>query len=141
MIKIVIVGLNHGTVYWMDVSDASYYIQEIYKNKHRCTRVQNPGEGVPDVFCQNPQGGQGFQEKIAWGVPYFGFYCIFINKWFEICLRGVLHLPSPLPPPVCIYENKGSRMGHTKKIFKKKNCQPGNLSRCTHIQILNVLCS
>jgi hypothetical protein len=21
---------------------------------HRCTRVENPGEGVPDVFCQNP---------------------------------------------------------------------------------------
>jgi hypothetical protein len=33
------------------------------------------------------------------GSPYFGFYCIFINKCFEICLRGVLYLPSPLPPP------------------------------------------
>jgi hypothetical protein len=22
--------------------------------EHRCTRVENPGEGVPDVFCQNP---------------------------------------------------------------------------------------
>ncbi len=24
---------------------------------HRCTRVENPGDGVPDVFCQNPFGG------------------------------------------------------------------------------------
>jgi hypothetical protein len=28
-----IVGSNPGTVYWMDVSDASYYIVEILKNK------------------------------------------------------------------------------------------------------------
>jgi hypothetical protein len=24
------------------------------KFEHRCTRVENPGEGVPNVFCQNP---------------------------------------------------------------------------------------
>jgi hypothetical protein len=56
---------------------------------------------------QGGPGGQGFQEKLPWGSPYFGFYCIYINKRFEICLRGVLYLPSPLPhltPPVCIYE-------------------------------------
>ncbi len=28
-----VVGSNTGTVYWMDVSDASYYIQENNKNK------------------------------------------------------------------------------------------------------------
>jgi hypothetical protein len=28
-----IVGSNPGTVYWMDVSDASYYIVEKLKNK------------------------------------------------------------------------------------------------------------
>ena len=34
MIKIVIVGSNPGTVYWMDdVSNASYYIQENNENK------------------------------------------------------------------------------------------------------------
>ncbi len=73
---------------------------------HRCTRVENPGEGVPDVFAKIPRGSR-LSGKIAWvGSPYFGFYCIFINKCFEICLRGVLYLPSPLPqlnPPVCIY--------------------------------------
>jgi hypothetical protein len=28
-----VVGSNPGTVYWMDVSDASYYIQENNENK------------------------------------------------------------------------------------------------------------
>jgi hypothetical protein len=28
-----VVGLNPGTVYWRDVSDASYYIQENNENK------------------------------------------------------------------------------------------------------------
>ncbi len=28
-----VVGLNPGTIYWMDVSNASYYIQENNKNK------------------------------------------------------------------------------------------------------------
>jgi hypothetical protein len=28
-----VVGLNPGTVFWMDVSDASYYIHENNKNK------------------------------------------------------------------------------------------------------------
>jgi hypothetical protein len=30
-----VVGLNPGTVYWMDVSDASYYIQDNKENKGR----------------------------------------------------------------------------------------------------------
>jgi hypothetical protein len=61
-------------------------------------------------FAEIPRGGQGFQEKFPGGSPYFGFYCIFINKCFEICLRGVSYLPSPLPPPhppVCIHGSLG----------------------------------
>jgi hypothetical protein len=51
-------------------------------------------------FAKIPRGGgQRFQEKLPGGSPYFGFYCIFINKCFEFCLRGVLYLHSPLPPP------------------------------------------
>ncbi len=65
------------------------------------------GRGYLMFFAKIPRGGQGFQEKLpGGGSPDFGFYCIFINKCFEICLRGVLYLPSPLPPPhppVCIY--------------------------------------
>jgi hypothetical protein len=77
---------------------------------HKCTLVENPGEGIPDVFCQNPKGswgkGQGFQEKLPGGSPYFGFYCIFINKCFEIYLRGYYIYPTPYPhltSPMCIY--------------------------------------
>jgi len=25
---------------------------------HRCTRVENPGEGVPDVFAKIPRGSR-----------------------------------------------------------------------------------
>jgi hypothetical protein len=62
------------------------------------------------VFAKIPRGGLGFQEKLPRESPYFGFYfyCIFINKCFEICLgTGVLYLPSPFPltPFVCITEN------------------------------------
>jgi hypothetical protein len=57
------------------------------------------GRGYLLFFAKIPRGGgQGFQEKLpgGGGSPYFGFYCIFINKSFEI-----LYLPSP--PPVCIH--------------------------------------
>ncbi len=48
-------------------------------------------------------GGQGFQEKLPVGgwSPFFGFYCIFINMCFEICLRGGYYIYPH--PPVCIY--------------------------------------
>ena len=70
---------------------------------HRCTWVENPGEVVPDVFLPKSLGGvKGFRKNClggeGGGSPYFGFYCIFINKCFEICLMGVLYLPSPLTP-------------------------------------------
>jgi hypothetical protein len=63
------------------------------------------GGGVPDVFCQNPQGGSRLSEKIARGSPYFGFYCIFIHKFFKNLSGGgvLFHPPSPLIPSVYIY--------------------------------------
>jgi hypothetical protein len=45
------------------------------------------------------------QEKLPGGAgpPYFSFYCIFINKYYEICLEvgggGVVYLYTPPPPP------------------------------------------
>ncbi len=39
----------------------------------RCTRVENPGEGVTDVFAKIPRGGQGFQVKLPGGPPILGF--------------------------------------------------------------------
>jgi hypothetical protein len=44
---------------------------------YRCTRVENPGEWVPEVFAKIPSTGQGFHEKLPGGSPYFGFYCNF----------------------------------------------------------------
>jgi hypothetical protein len=69
---------------------------ELRKSKdHRCTWVENPGEGVPDVFAKIPRGVKGFRKNCLGGSPYCGFYCIFINKYFEICPTS--------PLPVCIY--------------------------------------
>jgi hypothetical protein len=71
---------------------------------HRCTWVEISGLGVTDVFAKIPWRVQAFR-KNCHGSPYFGFYCIFINKCFEIFLRGVLFLLSsfsllPNPPPL-----------------------------------------
>jgi hypothetical protein len=51
-------------------------------------------------FLTKISGGHGFLEKIAMGVPYdgfYGFYCIFIHKFF---LGPVSSL---LTPTVCIF--------------------------------------
>ncbi len=57
------------------------------------------GRGYLIFFTKIPRGVKAFRKNCLGGSPYFGFYCIFINKCFEICLRGVLYLPSPLPSP------------------------------------------
>jgi hypothetical protein len=47
---------------------------------HMGKKIQGAGSSN---FYQNPWvKGQSFQDKIARGVPYFGFYCIFKNKFF-----------------------------------------------------------
>ena len=56
------------------------------------------GRGYLMFFAKIPRGVKAFRKNCLGGSPYFGFYCIFINKCFEICLRGVLYLPSPLTP-------------------------------------------
>jgi hypothetical protein len=100
------------------------------KQKHRCILVENPGEGwgigvaqgsrlsgkiarevpysvVYCIFMGSPFFSKFF-ENLPWGpLPYLGIYCIFINKFFESLLEGAVSCPpSPLTPPVCIYEPK-----------------------------------
>ncbi len=61
--------------------------------------------GGTRCFLPKSLRGSRLSGKIAWGGSpyYFMFYCVFINKCFEICLRGVLYLPShhltPTSPP------------------------------------------
>ncbi len=77
----------------------------MFKNfwHHRCTRVESPGERVAQILPKSLES-HGFQQKLPRG-PQFGFYCIFINTSFEICLRGspMFTLPLPPSPPMCIY--------------------------------------
>ncbi len=58
----------------------------------RCTRVENPGEGVPEVFCCKILSWSRLSGKIT---PYFGLHWIFINKCLEICLEGSYFYPQP----------------------------------------------
>ncbi len=75
------------------------------------------GRGYLMFFAEIPRGVKAFRKNcLGGGSPYFGFYCIFINKCFVICLRGVLYLPAPLPhlpPPLCasMVTDKNVRLG------------------------------
>ena len=40
------------------------------QTQHRCTRVENPGEGVRDVFAKIPRGVKGFRKNCL-GVHLF----------------------------------------------------------------------
>ncbi len=94
------------------------------------------GRGNLMFFAKIPRGVKAFRKNSlgGGGPPYFGFYCIFINKCFEICLRGVLYLPSPLPlphPPPCVHlcvRGKGLKhstpAGKLKKIVDKIPLKP-----------------
>ncbi len=83
------------------------------------------GRGYLMFFAKIPKGVKAFRKNcLGGGSPYFGFYCIFINKCFEIRLRVVLYLPSPLPPspPPCVYLWLGSVMVWAKVIPLSMHC-------------------
>jgi hypothetical protein len=71
------------------------------------------------------------------GVHHFGFYCIFIDKFFEISHRGSMSANpiTPLTPPT-VYINdealkmKLSSVTISKKIEKRKKW---NLSKTFHV--------
>jgi hypothetical protein len=76
----------------------------------RCTRVENPGEGVAQIFVW---GGSRLSGKIAKVGPLLWLLLHFYYQVFYKFACGVLfHPPSPFPPhppppPVCIYDSLG----------------------------------
>jgi hypothetical protein len=42
------------------------------------------GRGYLTFFAKIPGGGQGFQEKLPGGSPYFGFYCYSKNERYTL---------------------------------------------------------
>ena len=73
-----VVGLNPGTVYWMDVSIASYYIKEKYGNK--CSRMGH----TKKCFEKKKELTYNFQElslKI----------CLVIAARRKLHIKGVMH--------------------------------------------------
>jgi hypothetical protein len=72
-----------------------------------CTGVENPGEGVAQIFAW---GSRLSGQNCARGAPYFGFYCVFIKSFFLVCLErgGVVLCYTPFflispPLPPCVH--------------------------------------
>ncbi len=82
----------HNKCYrWMTGDSIENHLKNCHNYRHRCTRVEYPGEGVPEVFAKIPGGGvEAFRENFQGGPPILG-------------------LPVPLPPspPVCTYNYRG----------------------------------
>ncbi len=77
---------------------------------HRCTRVENLGGGLLEVFA-----------KIGVGVTYLEFYCIFIKKFFEN-LPGEVLFYTPIPPQtprMCIYDFLGKNWRGNYLIYQQ----------------------
>jgi hypothetical protein len=48
---------------------------------YRCTRVENPGEGVTPIFAKIPEGGARLSGKIAkGGPPILGFIAFLLTS-------------------------------------------------------------
>ncbi len=94
-------------VFFQTVQNSSTVMMSFFKLSrlrqcHTCAQVENPGEGVCDVFAKIPRGSR-LSGKIAGRVHLFGFYCIFINKFFKTFPGGQCYFITPSPLPVCIY--------------------------------------
>ncbi len=57
---------------------------------HRCKQVENPGEGVAQIFAW---GGQGFHGKITWGFPILAFVAFLLTSFSKICLGMAVSFP------------------------------------------------
>jgi hypothetical protein len=67
--------------------------------------VENPGEGLAQIFAQNPRGGLCFLDKIAnGGSPISGFIAFLFKIFLKIYLGGggPMLYPLPLSPP-CVH--------------------------------------
>jgi hypothetical protein len=72
-------------------------------NIHRCAWVENPGEGVPEVFAKIPRGVKAFRKKMIGGVPLFRVIAFLLTGVLKFAWGGTIFtLPLPL---VCIHVN------------------------------------
>jgi hypothetical protein len=61
--------------------------------------VENPGEGLPEVFAKIPRGSK-LAGKTVSGAPFFGFYCLKVPFWYLFDSSVFVHTfeHSNLPP-------------------------------------------
>ncbi len=50
------------------------HLKNCHNYRHRCTRVENPGEGVPEVFAKIPRGVGAFRENFQGGPLFRGLF-------------------------------------------------------------------
>jgi hypothetical protein len=80
-----------------------HYLEE--RLKHRCPQVENPEEGVPEVFAKIPRGVKALRKNCQLGPPISGFVAFLLTNVLKFAWEeGPLYLPSPLPPsPPCMH--------------------------------------
>ncbi len=71
---------------------------KIFPHTHRCTRVENPGEGVAYIFAW----GSMLSGKIAWGSPNLAVIAFLLTRFFFNLPGGgfLYHFPSS---PPCVH--------------------------------------
>ncbi len=71
----------------------------------RCTRVENPGDRVTDVFAKIPRGVKAFRKFARGGPTILGFIAFLVTSVSKFAWGGSYIYQSPsTPPPVCIYD-------------------------------------
>jgi hypothetical protein len=101
---------------------------------HRCTRVENPGEGVAEAYSKIlGGGGEGyvFHNKLPMGAPYFGlltFITFLITSFFWKFAYGILYytLLPPSPPWVHLWMFSTPVL-KTSLVFVRKKCFGTNI--------------
>ncbi len=85
---------------------------------HRSTQVENPGEGVAQIF---EWGVKAFQTKLPRESPILGFIAFLITSSLKICLRGSYVIsPFPITP---IYVHLCLRIWPYCHYWPSENCK------------------
>ena len=71
--------------------------KHIFFSSHRCTWVENPGDGEAQIFDKIPRG-RGFPYKIARGSPNLGFIVFLLKILLKFSWGALMFTPFPLIP-------------------------------------------
>ncbi len=87
----------------LNLADTETTEMSVLVQLHRCTRVENRGEGVLDFFAKIPRGVKAFRKNCLGGPPISGFIAFLLTSVLKFAWGGYYIYP-PLPPtspPLC----------------------------------------